>query len=85
MADTYLGECKECGTETDLINGICMDCSSKEGGNVGGKKTLKELLTIRDALKDLIVHNDWFGPTDILHETLAKAEKEIEERTGGGK
>ena len=26
----YTGECKECGTETDLINGICMDCSLKE-------------------------------------------------------
>ena len=29
MGDTYLGECKKCGIETDLIYGICMDCSSE--------------------------------------------------------
>ncbi len=30
MGDTYTGECKECGTETDLILGICEECSLKE-------------------------------------------------------
>ncbi len=29
MGDTYTGECKECGTETDLINGLCEDCTNK--------------------------------------------------------
>lgn len=30
MADTYTGICKECGVETDLINGICLPCSLGE-------------------------------------------------------
>ena len=29
MGDTYTGECKECGTETDLINGLCEECANK--------------------------------------------------------
>ena len=27
MADTYVGECTECGTETDLIYGVCEECA----------------------------------------------------------
>lgn len=26
MSDTYLGECRICGDDTDLINGICQEC-----------------------------------------------------------
>ena len=26
MGDTYLGECSDCGEETDLIDGICGEC-----------------------------------------------------------
>ena len=29
MGDTYTGECKICGVETDLIMGVCQDCSLK--------------------------------------------------------
>lgn len=25
--DTYIGECKICGTETDLIQGYCLECN----------------------------------------------------------
>ena len=30
MGDTYIGECKKCGLETDLIMGVCQDCSLNE-------------------------------------------------------
>ena len=30
MGDTYTGECKICGVETDLIMGVCQDCSLNE-------------------------------------------------------
>lgn len=26
MSDTYLGECRICGEDTDLMNGICLEC-----------------------------------------------------------
>ncbi|KKL45493.1 hypothetical protein LCGC14_2355160, partial [marine sediment metagenome] len=30
MADTYIGECKMCCIETDLIHGICGECALKK-------------------------------------------------------
>jgi len=27
MADTYEGECRICGEDTDLIDGICQECT----------------------------------------------------------
>lgn len=30
MADTYLGKYKKCGTETDLIYGVYLECNLKE-------------------------------------------------------
>ena len=32
MGDTYTGVCKKCKRETDLIDGICANCSIKRGG-----------------------------------------------------
>ncbi len=29
MADTYTGDCKICGDETDLIESMCLECSTK--------------------------------------------------------
>jgi len=42
------------------------------------KKSLKELCTIRDALKDLIVHGEWLGNMDWLKNTLGMIEYHIE-------
>ena len=33
MADTYTGECKICGEETDLIMGVCLECALKNEGD----------------------------------------------------
>ena len=30
MSDTYTGECKVCGEETDLIEGICGNCFEED-------------------------------------------------------
>ena len=30
MGDTYLGICKKCGEDTDLIYGLCEDCARGE-------------------------------------------------------
>jgi len=30
MGDTYTGECKICGLETDLILGMCEECAEKK-------------------------------------------------------
>ena len=42
MADTYTGECKKCNLETDLIQGICMECFEIEN-NKEKKKEEKML------------------------------------------
>lgn len=47
MADTYSGECKKCGIETDLILGQCFECSS----NISlGQWAKKNNIKWRDAI-----------------------------------
>jgi hypothetical protein len=30
VMDTYTGECNRCHAETDLINGLCLECDENE-------------------------------------------------------
>ena len=57
MADTYTGECKICGEETDLILGECEECASASPDYRMGMLQGRGLEMKRDAkkLRDKIV------------------------------
>lgn len=41
------------------------------------QKTLKELCTIRDAVKVLLEHGNWFGSMEVLLKALQRVETQI--------
>jgi len=55
MSDTYTGECRICGDETDLISGKCEDCALKSEDYQLGviKGRLKEMERAREMLSGL--------------------------------
>jgi len=53
--DTHIGECRICGDDTDLIEGICQECNCHLGDFEKWQKECASNCTISEQDKELFV------------------------------
>lgn len=69
MGDTYTGECKKCGLETDLIMGFCFECS------LNSDKTSEKLISVLCDPEGRVCIAGSREDKDILQECIEEVKK----------